>query len=80
MRFQHRSFPVKFAKILRTPPFTEQLQWLLPQNKIVKKKQEKRRYVSISIFLYITLSVSSSSEFDFLKIFLMFSYKKVSCL
>ena len=51
-----------------------------PQNKIVKKKQEKRRYVSISIFLYITLSVSSSSEFDFLKIFLMFSYKKVSCL
>ena len=26
---QHRSFPVKFARFLRTPVFTEQLQWLL---------------------------------------------------
>ena len=28
-RFQHRCFPVKFPKLLRTPFFTEQLRWLL---------------------------------------------------
>ena len=28
-RLQHRCFPVKFAKYLRTPILTEQLQWLL---------------------------------------------------
>ena len=28
-RLQHRYFPVKFAKFLRTPFFTEHLQWLL---------------------------------------------------
>ena len=28
-RFQHRCFPVKFAKFLRTPFFTEYLRWLL---------------------------------------------------
>ena len=28
-RLQHRCFPVKFAKFLRTPFFTEHLQWLL---------------------------------------------------
>ena len=27
-RFQHRFFPVKFAKFLRTPCFTEHLEWL----------------------------------------------------
>ena len=29
MRLQHKCFPVKFAKFLRIPFFTEQLQWLL---------------------------------------------------
>ena len=29
MRLEHRCFPVKFAKLLRTPFFTEHLQWLL---------------------------------------------------
>ena len=28
-RLQHRYLPVKFAKFLRTPFFTEHLQWLL---------------------------------------------------
>ena len=28
-RLWHRSFPVNFAKFLRTPSFTEQLRWLL---------------------------------------------------
>ena len=28
-RLQHRFFPVKFAKILRTPFFTEHVRWLL---------------------------------------------------
>ena len=28
-RFQHRCFPVKLAKLLRTPFFTEHIQWLL---------------------------------------------------
>ena len=28
-RLQHRCFPVKFAKLLRTAFFTEHLQWLL---------------------------------------------------
>ena len=28
-RLQHRCFPVKFAKFLRTPFFTEYLRWLL---------------------------------------------------
>ena len=28
-RLQHRLFPVKFAKRLRAPSFTEHLQWLL---------------------------------------------------
>ena len=28
-KLQYRCFPVKFAKFLRTPFFTEQLQWLL---------------------------------------------------
>ena len=28
-RFQHRCFPVKFTKFLRTPFFTEQLRWLV---------------------------------------------------
>ena len=28
-RLQHRCFPVKFPKFLRTPFFTEQLRWLL---------------------------------------------------
>ena len=31
-RLQHRCFPVKFAKFLRTPFFTEQLRWLLPMS------------------------------------------------
>ena len=30
-RLQHRCFPVKFAKILRTPFFIEHLRWLLPE-------------------------------------------------
>ena len=29
MRLQYSCFPVKFAKFLRTPSFTEHLQWLL---------------------------------------------------
>ena len=29
-RLQHRWFPVKFAKFVRTPSFTEHLLWLLP--------------------------------------------------
>ena len=28
-RLQHRCFPVKFAKLLRTPFFTEHIRWLL---------------------------------------------------
>ena len=28
-RLQHRCFPMKFAKFLRTPFFTEYLRWLL---------------------------------------------------
>ena len=28
-RLQHRCFPVKFAKVLKTSFFTEQLRWLL---------------------------------------------------
>ena len=28
-KLQHRFFPVKFSKLLRTPCFTEHLQWLL---------------------------------------------------
>ena len=31
-RFQHRCFPVKFPKFLRTPHFTEQLRWVLLQH------------------------------------------------
>ena len=33
-RLQHRCFPVKFAKFLRTPFFTEHLRWLLPEQKL----------------------------------------------
>ena len=29
MRLEHKCFPVKFAKLLRAPFFTEHLQWLL---------------------------------------------------
>ena len=36
-RLKHRCFPVKFAKYLRTPFFTEHLQWLLLQR--LKKYQ-----------------------------------------
>ena len=28
-KLQHKCFPVKFAKVFRTPFFTEQLQWIL---------------------------------------------------
>ena len=31
-RLQHRRFPVKFAKFVRTPFFTEHLRWLLKLN------------------------------------------------
>ena len=33
-RFQRSCFPLKFAKFLRTPFFTEQLQWLLLRSRI----------------------------------------------
>ena len=33
-RLQHRCFPVKFAKFLRTPFLTEHLQWLLLRYKV----------------------------------------------
>ena len=36
-RLQHRCFPMKFAKFLRTPIFTEHLQWLLLAQKTSRK-------------------------------------------
>ena len=36
-RLQNRCFPVKFAKFLKTPFFTEHLRWLLPLVEMQKK-------------------------------------------
>ena len=30
-RLQHRCFPVKFARLARTPFLTEHIRWLLPE-------------------------------------------------
>ena len=40
-RLQHRCFPVKFAKSLTTPFFTENLRWLLLQKKFEHTNSEK---------------------------------------
>ena len=43
IRLQHRCFPVKFAKFLRTPFLKEQLQWLLLRfNSCFQRSPEQR--------------------------------------
>ena len=43
-RLWHRGFPLNFVKFLRTPFFTEQLQWLLLLlDEIQNKKDENTR-------------------------------------
>ena len=48
-RLQHRCFPVKFAKNLRTPYFTEQLQWLLLTRIFKGFRNENRCYRCLNL-------------------------------
>ena len=45
-RLQRRGFPVKFAKFLKTPFFTEHLQWLLLKNGLERKYEISPVYMT----------------------------------
>ena len=67
-RLQHRCFPVKFAKYLRTPILTEQLQWLLltfnsyfqriPERKMVQLLAINTRFSWKKVFAVAKISTS----------------------
>ena len=57
-RLQHRYFPVKFAKFLRTPSFTEHLQWLLLtvsgfQPATLLKRRLRQRFFSVNFAKFL---------------------------
>ena len=49
IRLQHRRFPVKFAKFLRTPFLKEQLQWLLRRFNSCFQRSPEQRPVRMSV-------------------------------
>ena len=51
-RLQHRCFPVKFEKFLRTPCFTEQPRWLLLEN-LFRSSRERRLHITGKIYVVI---------------------------
>ena len=60
-KLQHRFFPVKFAKFLRTPCFTEHLQWVLLkvlgfQPATLLKKRLRQRCLSVSFAKFLRTS------------------------
>ena len=60
-RLQRRLFPVKFAKFLRAPCFTEHLQWLLLkvsgfQPAILLKKRLQKRWFSANFAKFLRTS------------------------
>ena len=57
-RLQRRCFPVKFAKFLKTPFFTEHLRWLLLEDMFYKRLLEDMFYKRLLIIM-IELPVGS---------------------
>ena len=60
-KLQHRFFPVKFAKFLKTPCFTEHLQWvplkvLGFQPETLLKKRLRQRCLSVSFAKFLRTS------------------------
>ena len=60
-RLQHRLFPVKFAKFLRAPCFTEHLQWLLLkvsgfQPATLLKKRLRNRCFAVNLAKFLRTS------------------------
>ena len=53
-RFQHRCFPVKFIKFLRTPFFTGHPRWLLLKN-LLKSSRERRLHMGITDEIYAVI-------------------------
>ena len=51
-RLQHKCFPVKFVKILRTPFFTEHLRWLFLEN-LFRSSRERRLHITGEIYAVI---------------------------
>ena len=51
-RLQHRCFPVKFVKFLRTPFFTEHVRWLLLENLFISSI-ERRLHITGEIYAVI---------------------------
>ena len=49
---QHRCFPVKFVKFLRTPFFTEHLRWLLLEN-LFRSSRERRLHITGEIYAVV---------------------------
>ena len=60
-RFQHRYFPVKFAKFLRTPCFTDHLPWLLLtvsgfQSATLLRERPWQRCFSVNFAIFLRIS------------------------
>ena len=53
-KLQHKCFPVKFAKFLRTRFFTEHLPWLILYYMNKKESDMWYRYLSYVIYVYCT--------------------------
>ena len=52
-RLQHRCFPVKFVKFLRTPFFAEHRRWLLLQN-LFGSSRERRLHITGEIYMQLS--------------------------